>query len=105
MVHPCPLQQPQCIQGLNSAIFGEGSPLNVLGSIPTVATEYSPAWDANLDEWTQYAVEKGYPDRLLEEFRILGYVARGFLTGPGGAPYGSSSSNFIVNCPIVFRFL
>lgn len=93
------------VQGLNSEIMGEGSPLNVLGGIPTLGTDYSPAWDGNLGEWTEYAVANGYRDRLLEEFQILGYVARGFITGPGGAPYGSSSSNFIVNCPIVFRFL
>src|SRR5215213_4872861 len=28
-------------QGLNSALMGEGSPLNVLGGIPTIATDYS----------------------------------------------------------------
>lgn len=31
-------------QGFFSAIRGEGSPLNVLGGIPTVATDYSPVW-------------------------------------------------------------
>lgn len=29
-------------QGFNSALTGEGLPLNVLGGIPTVATDYSP---------------------------------------------------------------
>ena len=90
-------------QGLNSALMGEGSPLNVLGGIPTVATDYSPLWDINLGMWTQEAIDNGYRSRLTEEFAILGFVEEGWITGPGGAPYGSVG--MIVNCPIVFRFL
>ena len=90
-------------QGFNSALRGEGGPLNVLGGIPTVATDYSPLWDLNLGEWTQEAIDNGYVSRLTEEFQILGLVERGFLTGPGGAPYGSTG--IIINCPIVHRFL
>ncbi|MCB1875936.1 MAG: hypothetical protein KDH88_08180 [Chromatiales bacterium] len=90
-------------QGLSSAILGEGGPLNVLGGIPTVATDYSPLWDLNVGEWTADAIQKGYRSRLTEEFQILGFVSRGFLTGPGGTTYGSTG--FIVNCPIVHRFL
>lgn len=90
-------------QGLNSALMGEGSPLNVLGGIPTVATDYSPLWDINLGVWTQEAIDNGYRSRLTEEFAILGFVEEGWITGPGGAPYGSVG--MIVNCPIVFRFL
>ena len=90
-------------QGLGSALLGEGGPLNVLGGIPTFATDYSPLWDLNVGEWTQEAIDRGYRSRLTEEFRILGFVERGFITAPGGGPYGSSG--FIVNCPIVHRFL
>ena len=90
-------------QGLNSALMGEGSPLNVLGGIPTIATDYSPLWDINLGMWNQEAIDKGYRSRLTEEFAILGFVEEGWITGPGGAPYGSVG--MIVNCPIVFRFL
>ena len=90
-------------QGFESALRGEGGPLNVLGGIPTVATDYSPLWDLNLGEWTQEAIDSGYVSRLTEEFQILGLVERGFITGPGGAPYGSTG--FIINCPIVHRFL
>jgi hypothetical protein len=90
-------------QGLNSALMGEGSPLNVLGGIPTIATDYSPLWDINLGVWTQEAIDNGYRSRLTEEFAILGFVEEGWITGPGGAPYGSVG--MIVNCPIVFRFL
>lgn len=90
-------------QGFNSAILGEGGPLNILGGIPTIATDYSPLWDLNLGEWTQEAVDKGYRARMTEEFSILGMVERGFVTGPGGGAYGSSG--IIINCPIVQRLL
>ena len=90
-------------QGLNSAISDGRSPLNILGGIPTIATDYSPLWDMNLGEWTQAAIDNGYRSRLTEEFQILGFVEQGWVTGPGGEPYGSIG--IIVNCPIVFRFL
>ncbi|MCI0526781.1 MAG: hypothetical protein L0Y56_04915, partial [Nitrospira sp.] len=90
-------------QGLNSAILDGRSPLNILGGIPTIATDYSPLWDVNLGVWTEEAIQKGYRSRLIEEFQILGFVERGWITGPGGAKYGSTG--LIVNCPIVFRFL
>jgi hypothetical protein len=90
-------------QGFTSALADGRGPLNVLGGIPTVATDYSPLWDLNLGQWTQDAIHKGYRSRLTEEFAILGFVQRGFVTGPGGAPYGSTG--ILINCPIVFRFL
>jgi hypothetical protein len=90
-------------QGFNSAISDGRSPLNVLGGIPTVATDYSPLWDINVGEWTQEALENHYDSRLIEEFQFLGFVERGFITGPNGSEFGSSG--IIVNCPIVFRFL
>lgn len=90
-------------QGLFSALSGEGGPLNVLGGIPTIATDYSPLWDLNVMEWSQLAIDRNYRSRVTEEFQILGLVERGFLTGPGGSTFGSSG--FIVNCPIVHRFL
>ena len=90
-------------QGLNSALTDGRGPLNVLGGIPTVATDYSPLWDVNWGEWTQEAINKGYRSRVTEEFQILGLVERGWITGPGGNPYGSIG--VVVNCPIVLRFL
>jgi hypothetical protein len=90
-------------QGLNSALMGEGSPLNVLGGIPTIATDYSPLWDINLGVWTEEAINNGYRSRLTEEFAILGFAEEGWITGLGGGQYGSVG--MVVNCPIVFRFL
>ena len=91
-------------QGFNSALAGEGKgPLNALGGIPTVATDYSPLWDVNLCEWTKDAIDKGYRSRVTEEFQILGLVQGGHITGAGGKKFGSTG--FIVNCPVVHRFL
>ena len=90
-------------QGLNSAIIDGRSPLNVLGGIPTIATDYSPLWDVNLGFWTEEAIDKGYTSRVSEEFQILGLVEQGWITGPEGGPFGSTG--IVVNCPIVFRFL
>jgi hypothetical protein len=74
-----------------------------LGGINTVATDYSPLWDLNLGEWTKEAIDLGYRSRVTEEFAILGLAAQGWITAPGGKPYGSTG--IIVNCPIVHRFL
>ncbi|MBI2686617.1 MAG: hypothetical protein HYX27_09900 [Acidobacteria bacterium] len=89
-------------QGLFSALTDGRGPLNVLGGIPTVATDYSPLWDVNVGEWTPNAIARGWRSRVIEEFQILALVEAGAITGPGGAKYGSGG--FIVNCPIVFRF-
>src|SRR5262249_20586393 len=77
--------------------------LNVLGGIPTVATDYSPLWDINLGQWTQEAIDKGYRSRVTDEFQILGLVQPGRITGPGGTPYGSIGG--VVNSPVGRRFL
>ena len=91
-------------QGFNSALKGDGGgPLNVLGGIPTIATDYSPLWDVNVGEWTQHAITSHYRSRVRDEFQMLGFVRAGWMTGPGGKAFGSSG--LIVNCPIVFRFL
>ena len=90
-------------QGLSSAVLNEGGPLNVLSGIPSFALDYSPLWDVNIGEWTQIAIDRGYRSRMTEEFQVLGMVERGFITGPGGVPF--AASGFIVNGPIVFRFL
>jgi len=90
-------------QGLNSAIVDGSGPLNIFGGIPTIATDYSPMWDLNLGEWTPEAIKRGYRSRLTEEFQILGFAQRGWITGPGGKKYGSTG--IIINCPVVMRLL
>ncbi len=88
-------------QGLSADLADGHRPNNTLGGIPTLALDYSPAWDANLYEWTAAAIASGYRGQLREEFNILTFVQDGLLTGPGGAAFGSAG--FSINCPIVIR--
>ena len=79
------------------------SPLNAQGDFPSLddprhASAYSPLWDVQLGVWTKSAIEAGKNPRQTDENQILNLVGEGYLTGPGGAPYGSV---FVVNCPPV----
>ncbi len=88
-------------QGLSADLADGHRPNNVLGGIPTIALDYSPAWDAQLFEWTSDAINQGFRGQVREEFQILTFVQDGLITGPGGAAFGSSG--FSINCPIVQR--
>jgi hypothetical protein len=88
-------------QGLSADLADGHRPNNTLGGIPTIALDYSPAWDAQLYEWTADAISAGYREQLREEFQILTFVQDGLLTAPGGAAFGSSG--FSINCPVVQR--
>ncbi len=97
-------------QGLNSALTDKGvnpdmplSPLNVFGGIPTIATDYSPLWDANVGEWTKEAIDKGYRARVRDEFEMLGLVKQGWMTGPEGKDYGSTG--ILIDCAVAMRLL
>jgi hypothetical protein len=88
-------------QGLSADLADGHRPNNTLGGIPTIALDYSPAWDANLYEWSQDAINQGFRGQLREEFQILTFVQDGLLTGPSGKAFGSAG--FSNNCPIVQR--
>lgn len=93
-------QNPQR-QGLGAALLDGHRPNNTFGGIPTTAGDYSPVWDANVYEWTDEAIRKGYRGLLTEEFRILRLARDGYITGPGGAPYGSLG--LVIICPVAAR--
>ncbi len=93
-------QNPQR-QGLGAALLDGHRPNNTFGGIPTTATDYSPVWDANVYEWTEEAIEKGYRGLLTEEFRILKLARDGYITGPNGAPYGSFGP--VIVCGVAAR--
>lgn len=84
-------------QGLNSALLGEGDPLNVIQSRPGQG-KYSPLWDVHLSVWSNAAVAAGRNtvQTKFDEIRNLG--AQGILGGPAG-PWGAVG--IIVNCPVV----
>jgi hypothetical protein len=88
-------------QGLSAALLDGHRPNNTFGGIPTIASDYSPVWDANLYEWTQDAIDKGYRGLLTEEFRILKLARDGYITGPNGAPFGSAGP--VIVCGVAAR--
>jgi len=88
-------------QGLSADLADGFRPNNVVGGIPTNALDYSPAWDAQLFEWTKDAINQGYRGQVREEFQILTFVQDGLITAPGGGKFGSSG--FSINCSIVQR--
>ena len=81
-------------QGLNSALLGEGDPLNVLAWQPNQG-RYSPLWDVHLTEWAPGHT----PARVTGFADVEDLADAGAVTGPGGAPWGPVG--VIVDCPII----
>lgn len=81
-------------QGLNSALLGEGDPLNVLAWTPNQG-RYSPLWDVHLTAWSSPSRAR----RVREFSAVEDDAERGKLLGPDGGRWGPSG--FVVNCPIV----
>jgi hypothetical protein len=81
-------------QGLNSALLGEGDPLNVLAWLPNQG-RYSPLWDVHLTQWAP-----GQQAKLQTEFaKIADLADAGLVTAFPAGPWGATG--FIVNCPII----
>ncbi len=85
-------------QGLNSALLGEGDPLNVVQSAPHNG-KYSPMWDVHATMWSAAAIANGMNTRQTVFEKIAKLGENGTVTGPGGAPWGAIGA--IVNCPII----
>ncbi|MGI8510166.1 MAG: hypothetical protein ACR2MQ_12655 [Gemmatimonadaceae bacterium] len=113
-------------QGLQSAVLGEGDPLNIFqeqagcedSSNPSAfcdATAYSPLWDVHPVKWTQAAYDAGIVRRITTDKRetiaplnVIELYADGWLVsatpqGPRNASLGGiPAAGIIVNCPIIF---
>ncbi|HST64345.1 MAG TPA: hypothetical protein VLM05_04065 [Mycobacteriales bacterium] len=85
-------------QGLNSAVAGDGDPLNVLAWNPGQG-RYSPLWDVHLAQWSAADVAARTNVRQTDTGTIDGLAQKGRITAPGGGTFGASG--FIVDCPIV----
>ena len=83
-------------QGLNSALLGDGDPLNVLAWLPQQG-RYSPLWDVHLTQWASGQ----RPTRLTEFAQVEDLAESGAVIGFPGGPWGPSG--FIVDCPIIAR--
>jgi len=95
-------------QGLNSALRGEGDPLNINQDIPGQGNgRYSPVWDVHAAVWTQAAIDAGQRVRLTSGSDLTGAFSHGLVVSvnPGGVPNpslgGFPAAGFISNCPIV----
>jgi hypothetical protein len=90
---PTGINNPQR-QGLNSALLGQGDPLNVLAWLPNQG-RYSPLWDVHLTQWAPGQVRT----RQTEFAHVEDLAEAGKVTGfPDGR---WRPSGFIVNCPII----
>ena len=83
-------------QGLNSALLGEGSPLNVVQTRPG-QNRYSPLWDVHVSVWSADAVASGRNTRQTDFDDIQDGAEVGDIVGPAG-PWGAVGA--IVNCPV-----
>lgn len=81
-------------QGLNSALLGEGDPLNVLAWLPSQG-RYSSLWDVHLTQWAP----SQSPRRVTQFADVQDLADSGVVTGPGGSAW--RANDIIVNCPIL----
>lgn len=83
-------------QGINSALLGEGSPLNVLAWTPNQG-RYSPLWDVHLTAWSAGV----QPRRIVEFSAVEDLADAGRVTGLDGSAWGPN--DVVVNCPIIVQ--
>lgn len=96
-------------QGLQSALLGEGAPLNITEEHPNNRGEvplYSPLWDVHPAVWTDAAIAAGQRRRLDHHDDVARAVEDGLLVSGGAGPAnpvlgGLRAAGFIVNCPIM----
>lgn len=76
-------------QGLESAVLGEGPPLNVTQSFPNSA-DYSPIWDVSPVAWTPAAVRSGARRRITSSSQVAALARRGLIVSAGTGPRNAS---------------
>lgn len=93
-------------QGLESALLGEGDPLNIIQEEPG-DEDYSPVWDVTPFVWTQAAIDAGRQERLESAGEVRNQFQRGNIVSAPGASSpneslgGLAAAGFISNCPVV----
>lgn len=92
-------------QGLESAVFGNGSPLNITESLPG-GSDYSPIWDVSPAVWTKAAIEAGDRTLVTGNEQIADLVSAGDLESAGTGPAhpelgGLRSLPAVSNCPTI----
>ncbi len=107
-------------QGLQSAVAGEGDPLNIIREEPECsdpavpancsALQYSPLWDVTPVAWTQAAIDAGLRVRLENHQTVEHLFTEGLLVNanPNGPSQddpeisGLRALGAVVNCPPIF---
>ena len=107
-------------QGLQSAVAGEGDPLNIIREEPECsnpndpaacsALEYSPMWDVHPVYWTDAAIAAGQRHRLTSHQDVeaafdAGLVLNFAANGPENQDpeiRGLRALGVVVNCPPIF---
>ena len=94
-------------QGLNSALRGEGDPLNINQDIPGQGNgRYSPVWDVHPVVWTRAAIASGQRTLLVSGSDVANAFTHGLIVSAGNGPANASlgglpAGGFISNCPII----
>jgi hypothetical protein len=95
-------------QGLESALLGQGDPLNVTQEEPGEedgVVLYSPVWDIHLVKWTDAAIAAGKRRLLTDADEVAGLFATGYLISPNSGVanpslQGMRALGAISNCPL-----
>ncbi len=94
-------------QGLNSALDGQGDPLNINQHVPgSEGTLYTPIWDVTPIVWTQAAIDAGQRTLVTSAHQVANLFSSGEIVGGGSGPANASlngvpAGGFISNCPII----
>ncbi len=96
-------------QGLQSALLGQGAPLNVAQEQPSDPVHYTPVWDVTPVKWTAAAIAAGHRVQLhsQEEVRneaLAGNIVSALPGTPDASLGGVNSIGAISNCPIIAVF-
>lgn len=81
-------------QGVNSALLGEGDPLNILAWTPNQG-RYSPLWDVHLSVWADPSDAR----RVTRFADVEDLAEDGAVVGAGGGTW--MANDVVVNCPII----
>ncbi len=81
-------------QGVNSALLGQGDPLNILAWKPDQG-RYSSLWDVHLSMWADPADAR----RITRFADVEDLAESGQVVGAGGGAW--VANDVIVNCPII----
>jgi hypothetical protein len=92
-------------QGLQSAVLGEGPPLNITQSLPN-SGDYTPMWDVTPVVWTAKAISSGRRHLLTSTTAVAAAARAGLVTSLGTGPANASLGGIralggISNCTTV----